>query len=77
MTTEPNDALLQAVYPELRDMAARMLRRERVDHTLQRTALVHEAFVRFFGRRPCDCDSIGAFLNNLMQLVLMSHHNCQ
>lgn len=34
------------VYGELRAMAAAYLRRERVDHTLQPTALVHEAFLR-------------------------------
>ncbi len=33
-------------------MASRMLRRERSDHTLQRTALVHEAFIRLFGKQP-------------------------
>jgi len=38
--------LLPLVYDELHDLAARSLRRERADHTLQPTALVHEAYLR-------------------------------
>ena len=38
--------LLPVVYEELRRLAAGYLNRERVDHTLQPTALVHEAFIR-------------------------------
>jgi len=40
------DALVPVVYDELRRLASSYLRRERVDHTLQPTALVHEAFLR-------------------------------
>ena len=40
------DELLPLVYDELRRIAARYLRRERRDHTLQPTALVHEAYLR-------------------------------
>ncbi|MFN7936616.1 MAG: ECF-type sigma factor [Bryobacteraceae bacterium] len=47
----PED-LIGAVYPELRRMAAALLRGERANHTLQRTALVHEALLRVFGKRP-------------------------
>ena len=39
------DALMPIVYTELRGMAHRYLQRERSDHTLQSTALVHEAYV--------------------------------
>ena len=38
--------LVPAVYTELRRLARLALRRERGDHTLQPTALVHEAFLR-------------------------------
>lgn len=38
--------LLPLIYDQLRELAERSLRRERPDHTLQPTALVHEAFVR-------------------------------
>jgi RNA polymerase sigma-70 factor, ECF subfamily len=39
-------ALFERVYHELRQLAGRQMRGERKDHTLQATALVHEAFVR-------------------------------
>ncbi|PYV81935.1 MAG: RNA polymerase subunit sigma-70, partial [Acidobacteria bacterium] len=38
--------LMPLVYDELRRLAAHYLRRERPDHTLQPTALVHEAYLR-------------------------------
>ena len=42
--------LFEVVYEELRRIAAAQLRDERRDHTLQATALVHEAYVRLLGR---------------------------
>ena len=42
-------ALLERVYAELRSLAAAQMRRERAGHTLQPTALVHEAYVRLLG----------------------------
>lgn len=42
----PVDRLVGLVYDELRQMAHRQLRREAVGHTLQTTALVHEAYVK-------------------------------
>jgi len=44
------DELVPLVYRDLRRRAAAYLRRERPDHTLQPTALVHEAFVRLVGQ---------------------------
>src|SRR4051812_6097121 len=41
--------LLPLVYDELRKLAAQRMARERCDHTLQPTALVHEAYVRLVG----------------------------
>ena len=46
------DALLPAVYAELRRQAERALRREGAGHTLQPTALVHEAYLRLVARPP-------------------------
>ena len=46
------DALLPAVYAELRRQAERVLRREESGHTLQPTALVHEAWLRLVDQRP-------------------------
>jgi hypothetical protein len=44
-------ALLPLVYNELRRVAHHQLQRERANHTLQSTALVHEAYMRFTGAR--------------------------
>jgi RNA polymerase sigma-70 factor, ECF subfamily len=41
--------LLDVVYTELHRLAARYMSGERVDHTLQTTGLVHEAYLRLFG----------------------------
>jgi RNA polymerase sigma factor (TIGR02999 family) len=40
------DRIVKLVYPELREIARRCLNRERPDHTIQATALVHEAYLR-------------------------------
>lgn len=45
----PPEELIQAVYQELRQLAQYYLQQERSDHTLQATALVHEAYLRLFG----------------------------
>ncbi len=45
-------ALIPQVYNELRGLAANYLRRERPDHTLQPTALVHEVYLRLAGDQP-------------------------
>lgn len=42
---------LSDFYAELKEIAGHLLRGERDNHTLQRTALVHEAFLRLFGKR--------------------------
>lgn len=44
------DALVPLVYDELRRLAHHYLQRERSDHTLQTTALVHEAYARLVGQ---------------------------
>lgn len=45
------DAIVPLVYGELRRLAASYLRRERPNHTLQPTALVHEAYMKMVGQR--------------------------
>ncbi len=45
------DNVLPAFYDELRSLAARYLKNERADHTLQPTALVHEAYLRLVEQR--------------------------
>ncbi len=46
------DELVPLVYDELRRLAHHYLRQERSDHTLQSTALVHEAYMRLAGQHP-------------------------
>jgi RNA polymerase sigma-70 factor, ECF subfamily len=46
---DAQERLFRTVYDELRRMARHAMQRERPDHTLQPTALVHEAFVRLVG----------------------------
>jgi len=48
------DLLLPVIYDELRRLAANYLRRERPDHTLQPTALVHEAYIRLVDQTRID-----------------------
>jgi len=49
--TEVMDDLLPLIYEELRRRAAAYIRRERPNHTLQPTALVHEAYLRLIDQR--------------------------
>lgn len=49
---EALDTLMPLVYAELRRLAQHYLRQERSDHTLQSTALVHEAYLRLAGQNP-------------------------
>lgn len=48
------DALMVAIYDDMRQLAESHLRRERPDHTLQPTALVHEAFLKLIDQRSTD-----------------------
>lgn len=68
-------ALIEIVYPELRRLAASYLRRERPEHTLQPTALVHEAYLRLAGA-PLDLKDRTHFFGvaaHLMRQVLVEH----
>lgn len=70
------DQLLQIVYNELRRMARNAMRSERPDHTLQPTALVHEAFIRLTGGAPIDWVDRGHFFSvasRTMRRVLINH----
>ena len=67
------ETLLPQVYDELRGMAAGYLRRERPDHTLQPTALVHEVYLRLAGDKPVDWQNRAHFLGvaaRIMRRVL-------
>jgi RNA polymerase sigma factor (TIGR02999 family) len=70
------DSLMPLVYEELRVLARHYLRGERPDHTLQSTALVHEAFVRLVGQDPPDWKSRAHFFGvaaRLMRQILVDH----
>lgn len=51
------DDLLPLVYDELHRQAARYLRRERAGHTLQTTALIHEAYLKLIDQRNVNWES--------------------
>ena len=55
------DQLLPLVYEELRALARRQMAREPPGHTLQPTALVHEAYLRLLGNQPADWNGRGHF----------------
>ena len=73
---EALDALMPLVYQELRHLARHYLRQERPDHTLQSTALVHEAFVRLVGQSPPEWKNRTHFFGvaaRLMRQILVDH----
>ncbi len=74
----PNAArdLLPLVYRSLRDLAERRLASERTDHTLQATALVHEAYLRLVGSSDVGWDSRAHFYGaaaEAMRRILIEH----
>ena len=70
------DALFEQVYRELRGLAREQLRRERSYHTLQATALIHEAYLRLVGGEHADWQSRVHFFNvaaQVMRNILVDH----
>jgi len=67
--------LMPELYGELRRIAARHLYSERRDHTLQPTALVHEAYLKLAGgdRRFADDVHLLAVASRVMRQVLLDH----
>jgi RNA polymerase sigma factor (TIGR02999 family) len=73
---EALDKLIPIVYEELRRQAARYLQRERPGHTLQTTALVHEAYVRLIdqaGVRWQNRAHFFAIAAEMMRRILVDH----
>ena len=69
-------AMLPVVYEELRQVAAGYLRRERCDHTLQPTALVHESYLRLLNQRTVNWSDRLQFLSiaaRMMRRILSDH----
>lgn len=70
------DRVLPVVYGELRSLAARHLATERPGHTLQTTALVHEAYLRLVGQRHPDFKNRAYFFGavaTIMRRILVDH----
>ena len=68
--------LLPSMYDELRGLARRVLARERRNHTLQPTALVHEAYMRLAAQRGAGFVSRTHFLSlaaKMMRRILVDH----
>lgn len=68
--------LLALVYAELKAIARRHMRHERKGHTLQTTALIHEAYIRLLGDQSPSWDSRGHFYSaaaEAMRRVLVDH----
>lgn len=68
--------LTPLVYDELHDLAARALRRERPGHTLQATALIHEAYLKLIDQRRVrwqDREHFFAVASQIMRRILVSH----
>lgn len=73
---EALQVLVPLVYDEMRRLAHSYLRRERSDHTLQSTALVHEAYVRLTGNAPPQWQNRAHFFGvaaHLMRQILVEH----
>jgi RNA polymerase sigma factor (TIGR02999 family) len=69
-------ALVPLVYKELRSLAHYHLQSERPDHTLQSTALVHEAYLRLLGSRPVELQNRAHFVavaSHLMRQILVDY----
>lgn len=70
------ERLMPLVYQELRRLAGNYLRRERPDHTLQATALVHEAYLKLIDQDRVNWKNRAHFCGiaaQLMRRVLMEH----
>ncbi|HZH91056.1 MAG TPA: sigma-70 family RNA polymerase sigma factor [Pyrinomonadaceae bacterium] len=70
------DDLLPLVYGELRSLAANYLRRERSAHTLQPTALVHEAYLRLVDQNQVKWQNRAHFFGvaaQMMRRILVDH----
>lgn len=74
--SESLDRILPVLYHELHRIAARELRREAPDHTLQPTALVHEAYLRLrdlHGVSFTDRQQFFGFAAHLIRRILVDH----
>jgi RNA polymerase sigma factor (TIGR02999 family) len=74
------DELLPLVYEELRRQARRFLRRERANHTLQSTALIHEAYLTLVKQKHINWQNREHFFAisaNVMRRILVNYANAR
>jgi RNA polymerase sigma-70 factor, ECF subfamily len=77
---DAEEKLIPLVYAELKRLAAHYLRGERTDHTLQPTALVHEAYIRLTKLHEVDWRSRSHFFATaatVMRRILVDHARAQ
>jgi len=70
------DQLMPLVYTELRQLAHRYMRRERLGHTMQTTALIHEAYLRLVDQTKVRWENQAHFFGiaaRLMRQILIEH----
>ena len=73
---QARDRLFAVVHPQLRQIAARLLQRERRDHTLEPNAVVNELYLRLLGREPIayeDRAHFFAIAAQTMRRILIDH----
>lgn len=73
---EAEERLITLIYSELRRIASRYMRKERPEHLLQPTALVHEAYLRLQNMRAIDWQSRSHFFAvsaHTMRQILVDH----
>jgi RNA polymerase sigma factor (TIGR02999 family) len=74
------ERLLPVIYAELHRQATRAMRRESDDHTLQATALVHEAYLRLVDQRRAEWQNRAQFFGvaaQAMRRILVDHARAQ
>ena len=72
------DELMPVVYDELRRLAQKYLSRERSNHTLQTTALVHEAYLRLVDQKAVNWQNRAQFFGiaaSMMRRILVNYAN--
>jgi RNA polymerase sigma-70 factor, ECF subfamily len=70
------ETIMPLVYDELRQQAAQFLRKERPDHTLQATALIHEAYLKLIGQKDVEWQNRSHFFaiaSTAMRRILVDH----
>ena len=72
-SAEASDELLSLTYKELRGLAGRLMRNEPMGHTLQPTALVHEAYLRLVSDNPISWNGKGHDIEDDFRAVADEH----